>query len=361
MDVYNAFLQGGLVEEVYMTLPDGFCIQGESKGSDIAIFLVYVDDLLITRSSEVLIAELKHILNKKFKMKDLGELKYFLGLEVLRSKVGIVLNQRKYGLELIEETGAGGAKPAMTPLEQNKKLTTTEYDEARLIGILIYLTHTRPDIVYAVHFLSQFMHKPKQSHLEAALRVVKYIKKNPGQGILLSATSECRIFAYCDSDWAVCPMTRRYVTGFCVKLGMSLISWKSKKHNTVARSSAEAEYRSMVGTAAKIVWLRGLLAEMGLKNMAPAKLMCDSKAALQIAANPVFHERTKHIKIDCHFVRENIQEGLIQTEHIKTGEQQADLMTKALGVHQHEYIVSKLGFKDVFATTNLRGREETVN
>ncbi|XP_039026473.1 uncharacterized mitochondrial protein AtMg00810-like [Hibiscus syriacus] len=252
MDVYNAFLQGDLVEEVNIELPDGFYSQG----------------------NEVMIMELKYILNGSFKMKDLGELKYFLGLEVLRSKEGIVLNQRKYALELIEENGTGEAKTAMTPLEQNKKLTTAEYDETlcgyeqllqnksvfqRLIGRLIYLTHTRPNIAYAIHFLSQFMHKRKQSHLEIALRVVKYIKKNLVQGILLSATSECKLFTYFDSDWDVCPMTRRSVTGFCSKLGMSLISWKSKKQNTVARSSAEAEYRSMTGTTTELVLLKGFL------------------------------------------------------------------------------------------------------
>ncbi|XP_039050885.1 uncharacterized mitochondrial protein AtMg00810-like [Hibiscus syriacus] len=151
------------------------------QGNYIVVLLVYVDDLLITDSNEVMIMELKHILNGNFKMKDIGELKYFLGLEVIRSKEGILLNQRKYTLELIEETGIGGAKPAITPLEQNKKLITAKYDETlcgdekllqdksvfqRLIGGLIYLTHTRPDIAYVVHFLSQFMHKPKQSHLE---------------------------------------------------------------------------------------------------------------------------------------------------------------------------------------------------
>ncbi|XP_039001337.1 uncharacterized mitochondrial protein AtMg00810-like [Hibiscus syriacus] len=241
---WNLKLTKALLEAGYMQSKYDYLMFTKQQGSDIVVLLIYVDDLLITGSSEKLIAELKHILNKNFKMKDLGELKCFLGLEVLRSKEGIVLNQRKYALEFIEETGVGGAKSALTPLEQNKKFTTAEYDEAvcsneellqdksvfqRLIGRLIYLTHTRPDIVYDVHFLSQFMHKPKQSHLEATLRVVKYIKKNPGQGILLSMASKCRLIAYCDSDWAFCPMTRRSVTGFCVKLGMSLISWKSKK------------------------------------------------------------------------------------------------------------------------------------
>ncbi|KAK8624287.1 hypothetical protein V6N13_065635 [Hibiscus sabdariffa] len=187
--------------------------------------------------------ELKLILHSNFKMKDLGDLKYFLGLEILRSKEGIVLNQRKYALELIEDTGVGGAKPAFTPLEQNKKFTSIEYDGnseiddeelqdnvvyQRLIGSLIYLTHTRPGIMFVVHTLSQFMHRPKRSHLDVALRIVRYIKRNPGRGVFLSSKSMCQFFAYCDSDWESCPLTRRSVTGFCIKLGDSLMSWKSK-------------------------------------------------------------------------------------------------------------------------------------
>ncbi|GMI70425.1 cysteine-rich RLK (RECEPTOR-like protein kinase) 8 [Hibiscus trionum] len=302
-------------------------------------------------------------------MKDLGELKYFLGLEVLRSKEGILVNQRKYALELIESTGLSGARPVASPLEQNIKLTSTEFDRGvrhdnmnctedsevedktvfqRLIGRLIYLTHTRPDITFAVHHLSQFMQSPKKTHFEAALRIVRYVKNSPGQGVFLKARNDGKITAYCDSDWASCPISRRSVTGYCIKIGESLISWKSKKQTTVARSSAEAEYRSMAMTTSEIVWLKGLLKDLGNESEEPVTVFCDSKAALQIAANSVFHERTKHIEIDCHFVREKIQKGIIRTDYIPSAEQLADIMTKALGVQQHKYLMNKLGIKDVF-------------
>ncbi|XP_039020846.1 uncharacterized mitochondrial protein AtMg00810-like [Hibiscus syriacus] len=162
-----------------------------------------------------------------------------------------------------------GSKLARTPLEQNVRLTTTEYDELctkgsnendellidksinqRLIGRLIYLRHTRPDITFVVHYLSQFMQQPKESHLHFALRIVRYIKWSPGQGILMVSNSSCELKAYRDSDWTACPISRRSVSGFCIKLGNSLISWKSKKQNVIARSSAEAEYRSMAATTA---------------------------------------------------------------------------------------------------------------
>ncbi|GAV70146.1 hypothetical protein CFOL_v3_13644, partial [Cephalotus follicularis] len=190
-------------------------------------------------------------------------------IEVARSSKGICLNKRKYALELISEAGLSGAKPMNTPIEQNVKLTNEEYDVVvakngeviqndtlledaegyqRLVGRLIYLTITRPDICYSVPILSQFMHKPKESHMKAALRVLRYLKREPGLGILMSSDNTLKLQAYCNSDWASCPMTRRSLTGYCIKLGESWISWKSKKQPNVSKSSAEAEYRAMALT-----------------------------------------------------------------------------------------------------------------
>uniref|UniRef100_A0A3Q7EYQ7 Reverse transcriptase Ty1/copia-type domain-containing protein n=1 Tax=Solanum lycopersicum TaxID=4081 RepID=A0A3Q7EYQ7_SOLLC len=251
----------------------------KKKGADIVIILVYVDDLLITGSCSKMISDANDVLHKQFKVKDLGDLKYLLGIEVLRSKAGILLNQRKYVLELISEMGLGGAKPSTTPLETNVKLTTTEFDEStgrkgdtlladasvyqRLIGKLLYLTITRPAISYTVQTLSQFMQQPKRSHWEAAIRVVKYLKLAPGQGILMSSSSSHELTCWCDAEWAACPNTRRFVTCYLVKFGSSLVSWKSKKQQTVSRSSAEAEYRSMASAVAEVTWLLGLFQELG--------------------------------------------------------------------------------------------------
>ncbi|KAG8480521.1 hypothetical protein CXB51_024618 [Gossypium anomalum] len=346
MDVFNAFLQGDLHEEqasrqwnlkLTEVLVDNGYIQSlhdyslftKVKGNKIVLLLIYVDDLLITENDGGMVAELKGILHLNFNIKDLGHLKYFLGIEVVRSKEGIVLHQKKYALELIADLGLRGACCASTPLEQNAKYTTADYDKQvqgntldgmledvtvyqRLIGILLYLTHTRPDITFAVQHLSQFMQAPKKVHYEATLQIV------------------------------------RSITGYCIKLGDSLICWKSKKQNTVSCSSAEAEYRYMASTVAELVWLKGLIEELGIKHEIPAALFCDSQAALQIAANPVFHERTKHIEIDCHFVREKIQKGVVQTSHVSTKDQQADIFSKGLCLAQHDHLVSKLGMKDVY-------------
>ncbi|XP_070005808.1 uncharacterized mitochondrial protein AtMg00810-like [Nicotiana sylvestris] len=273
--------------------------------------LVYVDDMLITGDNLKLIKETKAGLQQVFKMKDLGELKYFLGIEFARSSQRILMHQRKYTLELISETGLGAAKPAITPLDFNMKLTTKEYDEhtnkgkevadgdeelsdlnpyQKLIGKLLYLTMTRPDIAFNVQTLSQFLQKPKRYHMEAALGIGRYLKQQPGQGIILSSKNSTEITAYCDADWATCPHSRKSISGYLIKLGESLVSWKSKKQTTVSRSSAEAEYRSLASTLAELIWLVGLLTELKINVKQPVSVYSDIKAVMQIAANLVYHE-----------------------------------------------------------------------
>lgn len=333
--------------------------------STVVAVLLYVDDMLITGNSESAIAQVKSHLSSRFHMKDLGQAKYFLGIEIARSASGICLSQRKYALELVSEAGLSGAKPCKIPMDQNLKITSSEFDASvpvstddplltdlapyqRLLGRLIYLTHTRPDINYPVQVLSQFMHAPKSSHMDMALKIVKYLKGTPGLGIFMPSKKDFQLTAFCDSDWALCPMSRRSLTGFCIKLGGSLISWRTKKQATVSRSSSEAEYRAMATAVCEIVWLYGLLGDLWMIVPRPIPLYCDNEAVVHIANNPIFHERTKHIEIDCHFIREKQQRGLIQTRSIQTNDQPADLLTKALGSKQHNYLLSKLGVFDVY-------------
>ncbi|GAA0179164.1 transmembrane signal receptor [Lithospermum erythrorhizon] len=221
----------------------------------------------------------------------------------------------------------------------------------RLVGRLIYLSFTRPDLAFSVHVLSQFLHEPRMDHWLAALRVVKYLKGCPGQGILLPTESDLQLTGWCDSDWASCPLTRRSVSGWIVFLGSSPVSWKTKKQVNVARSSAEAEYRSMASVTCELKWLKGLLKCFGVPHTRPSGLVCDSQSAIHLAQNPVFHERTKHIEIDCHFLRDAVLDGTIRTSHVPTTDQLADIFTEALGQKQFEHLLRKLGILDLHAPT----------
>ncbi|XP_019056437.1 PREDICTED: uncharacterized protein LOC109116096 [Tarenaya hassleriana] len=257
-----------------------------------------------------------------------------------------------------QETGLLGAKPSSFPLDQNHRLAISKSDVLpdpepyrRLIGRLLYLLATRPDITYAVHTLSQFMQEPRVDHWDAALRVVRYLKRNPGQGILLRADSDLRLYGWCDSDWAGCPKTRKSLSGWIIQLGTSPISWKSKKQNTISLSSAEAEYRAMAVTTCELLWLKGLLHSLGVTHSEPMLLHCDSQAALHIAANDVFHDRTKHIEVACHFFRHHISSHAIVTRHVSTLQQLADIFTKALGKKEFDVFLAKLGIHNLYAPT----------
>lgn len=404
LDIKNAFLHGDLIEEVYMEQPPGFVAQGESRGfvcklhkslyglkqsprawfsrfshviqqfgmirsdKDHSVFykhsssgqciylLVYVDDIIITGNDHDGIKRLKYHLFQHFQTKDLGPLRYFLGIEVARSRAGIAISQRKYALDILKETGMLDCKPVDTPMDPNVKLVTDQgepYSDPgryrRLVGKLNYLTMTRPDISFAVSVLSQFLNSPLNSHWDAIVRILRYIKGSPGKGLVYENRGHTEILAYSDADWAGCPNDRKSTTGYCILIGGNLISWKSKKQTVVARSSAEAEYRAMALTAGELAWLKHLLSELKFCKVESMKLICDNQAALHIASNPVFHERTKHIEVDCHHVRQKVIAGEISTSFVNSKDQLADIFTKSLRGPRISYICDKLDAFDIYA------------
>ncbi|XP_074298425.1 secreted RxLR effector protein 161-like [Silene latifolia] len=223
---------------------------------------------------------------------------------------------------------------------ESSNLIDKPADYRKLVGKLNFLTHTRPDIAFPIQLLSQFMAFPREQHWNAAIHVLKYIAKDVVQGILLNNKPDYALTGYCDADWAACPQTRRSISGFLVFMGGSLISWKSKKQQTVSLSSAEAEYRSLRRITAELAWLRRLLTELQVPNIQAILAKCDSQAAIHIAKNPV---REKHIDLDCHFVREKLLDGLISLSYIPTLQQPADLFTKALPGPLHHQLQHKLG------------------
>ena len=286
---------------------------------------------------------------KKFKIKDLGELHYFLGMELLNVPNGLIMTQKKFTMDLLKEFQCDTLTPTSCPLVAFSKPSLTEDAPAnatayrKLVGKLNYLTNTRPDIAFSVQYLGQFLQTPITAHMAAAMHTLRYLKKDPSQGLFFNNSQDYNLQAYCDSDWAQCPCTRWSVSGYFIMMGGSPISWKSKKQPTVALSSAEAEYWSMRAVTAELSWLTRILSELQVPSILPIPVKSDSLAALYIAKNPVFHERTKHIELDCHFVREKLHEGLISLSHTKATEQLADIFTKPLTSLQHHHLLCKLG------------------
>ena len=211
-----------------------------------------------------------------------------------------------------------------------------------IVGALQYLTMTRPDITYAVNQLCQFMHAPKNSHLAAVKRILRYLKGTLGLGLSFRASSDFSLTAYSDADWAGCPDDRRSTTGSCIFLGPNLISWSSKKQPTVSRSSAEAEYRAVALTTADLHWIQFLVKDVGLFTVSTPRLFCDNISATYLAINPILHSRTQHIEIDYHFVRERVARGALLVQYVSTKDQIADLFTKGLSSVRYRFLRDKL-------------------
>ena len=271
------------------------------------------------------------------------------------SRQGIFISQQKYIIDLLKETGKG-CKPVCTPVDPSLKLGNAEEDVAvdkemyqRLVGRLIYLSHTRPDIAYGVSLISQFMHSPKQVHLQAAHRILQYLKGTPGRGILFKRNGNINLEVYTDADYAGSIADRRSTTGYCTFLGGNLVTWRSKKQSVVARSSAEAEFRAMAQGICELLWLKIILEDLKIKREEPMRLFCDNKSAISIAHNPVQHDRTKHIEIDRHFIKEKLDSGLICTPYVPTQGQLADILTKGLGSTAFEGIIFKLGMANIYS------------
>ncbi|XP_047265992.1 uncharacterized mitochondrial protein AtMg00810-like [Capsicum annuum] len=259
MDVKKAFLYGDLKEDIYMKPLPG-CV----------LILVYVDDIIITGTDSSLITSLQQQLKDSFHMKDLGTLTHFLGLEVHRDSSGVFLNQHKYTQDLISLEGLQDSSSVGTPLELNVKYRLEEGDLLpdptifwQLVGSLNYLTITRPDISFAVQQVSQFMQAPHHLYLVVVHHIIRYLRGTPNRGLFFPIGLPIHLNAFSNSDWVGCSDTRRSVTGWFMLFGKSLISWKSKKQERMSNSSTEAEYRAMSTAFSEIVWLRGLLTEIG--------------------------------------------------------------------------------------------------
>ncbi|KAK1415156.1 hypothetical protein QVD17_30928 [Tagetes erecta] len=404
LDVQNAFLHGDLNETVYMHQPPGFkdpakpdfvCRLNRSlyglkqaprawyqrfanflvtcgfkssicdtslfiykKGTHMAYLLLYVDDIILTASSSDLLQQIIKSLSAEFAMKDLGNLNHFLGIKVDHEQKGLFLSQSSFAESILKRANMLNCKPVSTPVEIGSKLSAssgapvvdgTHYRS--LAGALQYLTITRPDLSYAVQQVCLFMHDPREPHFQFLKRILRYVKGTISYGLSITPSPSDRLVAYSDADWGGCPDTRRSTSGFCVFLGHNLISWSSKRQPTISRSSAEAEYRGVANTVAETSWIRNLLLELGLHTRQATVVYCDNISTVYLSQNPVQHQRTKHVEMDIHFVREKVQVGDVRVLHVPAEYQYADIFTKGLAKHLFTTFRSSLCLRPATAQT----------
>lgn len=385
MDVKSAFLNGELLEEVYVKQPPGFAVDGQEdkvlrldkalyglrqaprawnakldktlsalgfkhSASEHAVYArgcgtsrllvgVYVDDLVITGNDTAEIEHFKQQMKAEFKMSDLGLLCFYLGIEVKQRADGITLSQAAYARKILDKARMTGCNPSHTPMEPRLKLSkvstaaavdATEYRS--IVGSLRYLVHTRPDIGFAVGYVSRFMESPTTEHLAAVKRILRYVAGSIEYGCYYKKQGvAAKLLGYSDADMAGDIDTRKSTTGIMFFLGSCLVSWQSQKQKVVALSSCEAEYIAATTAACQGVWLAQLLSELKSEKCKPFILKMDSQSAIALSKNPVFHERSKHIDTRFHFIRECIGDRRMDVEHVSTEEQLADLLTKPLG------------------------------
>ena len=395
MDVKSAFLYGTIEEEVYVSQPPGFIDaeypdkvykvtkalyglhqaprawyetlafylleNGFQRGKidptlfikrtkkDILLVQIYVDDIIFGSTNQELCVEFEKLMHSKFEMSSMGELTFFLGLQVKQSNEGIFISQDKYVAEILRKFGFADSKVASTPMDPEKGLHKDAEGEdvdmhnyRSMIGSLMYLTSSRPDIMFSVCVCARFQVNPKVSHLTAVKRIFRYLKGQPKLGLWYPRESSFDLVAYSDSDYAGATLDRKSTTGGCQFLGCRLISWQCKKQTMVANSTTEAEYVASASCCGQVLWIQNQLLDYGY-NFLNTIIYIDNSSTICIIKNPVQHSKTKHIEIRHHFIRDCNEKRLIQVVKIDSENNFADLLTKAFDLGRFKYLVAGIG------------------
>lgn len=329
------------------------CMYYAKRGKDILLLLIYVDDFLIASSDICWIDEIKCKLQDDFEIKDLGAAKQCLGLEINQTDQYIFINQSRYIINLLKKYEMYECNPVKTPGElQNKKVNNSIENEEidngfyrEIIGALMYLVvGTRPDIANTVSRLAQFVNKPCKQNWLGVKRILRYLAGTTKLGIFYTKKTKPMI-GYCDADWGGCLEDRRSYSGYVFILAGGAVSWKSQKQRTVALSSTESEYVSLSEAVKEAIYLKGLLTELQQETFSKIELLIDNRGAEQLASNPVYHARTKHIDIRHHFVREAVENEIVKLRHVSSSEMVADILTKALPRELHDKCIQGLGLE----------------
>ncbi|GJS75692.1 putative ribonuclease H-like domain-containing protein [Tanacetum coccineum] len=391
MDVKSAFLYGTIEEEVYVHQPPGFvdpahpnkvykvikALYGlhqaprawyetlssflmengfrrgtidktlfiKKKKSDIMLVQVYVDDIIFGSTKKSMCTEFEDCMHKRFQMSSMGELTFFLGLQVKQQPDGIFISQDKYVADILKKFDFWSIRTATTPIESNKPLVKDEDGEdvdvhvyRSMIGSLMYLTASRPDIMFAVCACARFQVTPKASHLNAVKRIFRYLKHQPKLGLWYPRDSPFELEAFSDSDYGGASLDRKSTTGGCQFLGRRLISWQCKKQTIVANSTTEAEYVAAANCCGQVLWIQNQMMDYGF-NFMNTRIHIDNESTISVIKNPVAHSRTKHIEIRFHFIRDCYEKRLIEVIKIHTDSNVADLLTKGFDVTRFNFLV----------------------
>ena len=395
MDVKSAFLNGVLNEEVYVEQPKGFedphapnhvykldkalyglkqaprawyekltnflVSHGYKRGgvdqtlfiknvdSHIIIAQIYVDDIIFGSTSESEVKIFVDQMKSEFEMSMVGELTFFLGLQVKQMEEGTFVSQSKYAKNLVKKFGLESSKTAKTPMSTTTKLTKDENGAKvdptlyrSMIGSLLYLTASRPDICYSVGVCARYQGNPMESHVKAVKRIIRYVHGTTDYGLWYTNDSNPILVCFSDADWAGNTDDRKSTSGGCFYLGNNLVSWHSKKQNSISLSTAEAEYIAAGSCCAQLLWMKQMLKDYGF-DLDTLTVFCDNTSAINISKNLVQHSRTKHIDIRHHFIRELVENKTLVLEYIETEKQIADIFTKALDSVRFDSLRKSLG------------------
>ncbi|KAK6128301.1 hypothetical protein DH2020_037956 [Rehmannia glutinosa] len=334
MDVKSAFLNGAVEEE---------------DGESILLVQIYVYDIIFGSTNKELCDKFSNLMQGKFEMSMMGELTFFRGLQVKQLKNGTFISQTKYTRHLMKIFGMEEKSSMKIPMNTSVKMEMDAdgkpVDQTRyraLIGSLLYLKASGLDITFAVGVCARFQSAPKEIHMTASKRILRYLKGCQEVGLFYPKKGGFKLIGYSDSDYAGCRVDRKSTSGTCQMLGNRLVSWFSKKQNSIAISTAEAEYIAAGSYCAQVLWMRQQLRDYEIEEK-EIPIMCDNTSAIAITQNPVLHSRTKHIDVRYHFIRYHVEKKDITLEYISTDKQLADIFTKPLCESRFEDLKHELG------------------